>query len=238
MLHSHLDIAQNTAQPEEPEEPEELKFPEEPDPDPEPDINWLPKAVGILALAGVGYVGYSYLTDDMTESTKIAHYTVFADGTAVDNNTELMWARCSVGQTWQNGSCVGEAEKYTWEDAFSAIEQLNKDNYLGYSDWRLPHIEELHSLLYCNTGFASTYIIPSKAGDTKTVKEGCKGNNYQRPTIHSEVLKMPNALYLEYWSSSPYAGNSDYAWYVYFGDGYANNYNKGISYHVRAVRSK
>lgn len=166
--------------------------------------------------------------------TKTAHYTAYADGTAVDNNTGLMWARCSVGQTWQNFSCVGEAKTYTWEDAFTAIEQLNKDNYLGYSDWRLPHIEELHSLIYCSTGFKYTEKIPSKAGGTKTVKNWCKGHNYQRPTIYSQVLKVPDTEYPWYWSSSPYANG---AWIGYFNAGYAYDSNQYLIYHVRAVRS-
>ncbi len=55
-------------------------------------------------------------------STTIGHYTAYSDGTAVDNDTDMMWARCSIGQEWDNDSltCTGEAEKYTWESAIKS----------------------------------------------------------------------------------------------------------------------
>jgi hypothetical protein len=34
-----------------------------------------------------------------------------------------------------------------WEDALAYIEQKNAENYLGYSDWRLPDAKELQSLV-------------------------------------------------------------------------------------------
>ena len=52
-----------------------------------------------------------------------------------DRRTQIMWQR-SGSMTIMN---YFEAEKY--------IEQLNRDNYLGYSDWRLPVLEEAMTIM-------------------------------------------------------------------------------------------
>lgn len=57
------------------------------------------------------------------------------DGTISDNSTGLMWS--------QNDS----AEGLNWEDALARVQQKNAENYLGYSDWRLPNVKELQSIV-------------------------------------------------------------------------------------------
>ncbi|OAG28517.1 Lcl C-terminal domain-containing protein [Thermodesulfatator autotrophicus] len=37
----------------------------------------------------------------------------------------------------------------TWEEAFKIVEDLNKKHFAGFSDWRLPNINELESLVDC-----------------------------------------------------------------------------------------
>jgi len=39
-----------------------------------------------------------------------------------------------------------------------------------------------------------------------------------------------------FWTSSPYAGSSGYAWYVDFDSGYSGNGDVGSYYRVRCVR--
>lgn len=50
----------------------------------------------------------------------------------------------ATGLMWQQD---GPADPMTWQDTRSYIAQLNTTQYAGYSDWRLPTIEELASLL-------------------------------------------------------------------------------------------
>lgn len=57
------------------------------------------------------------------------------DGTITDSATELMWSQDD------NGSGL------TWESALAWVETKNRENYLGYSDWRLPNAKELHTIL-------------------------------------------------------------------------------------------
>ncbi|RME59932.1 MAG: DUF1566 domain-containing protein, partial [Caldilineae bacterium] len=57
------------------------------------------------------------------------------DGAITDNATGLMWA--------QDDSGVG----MDWEQALAWVLQMNEENYLGYSDWRLPNVKELQSIV-------------------------------------------------------------------------------------------
>jgi len=57
------------------------------------------------------------------------------DGTITDTTTGLMWSSTDSG--------VG----MDWEDALEWVQQKNKENYLGYSNWRLPNAKELQSIV-------------------------------------------------------------------------------------------
>jgi len=61
------------------------------------------------------------------------------DGTIMDNATGLMWAQDDSGSDVPAG--------LNWEEALAYAEEQNAANYLGYSDWRLPNVKELQSIL-------------------------------------------------------------------------------------------
>lgn len=153
----------------------------------------------------------------------------------IDKKLGIMWDKCSLGQVWQNDTCEGEAMRYPWEKAKQAVEQLNENNHLGYNNWRLPHIEELHSLIYCPSGFVKSNGIPAKGGGYKRVKEECQGNDYLKPTINQK--NFPNTMKMPYWSASSYTENNINAWGVYFGRGVDSYYPKKDFHYVRIVRS-
>lgn len=73
----------------------------------------------------------------MTSYGAGAERFVFSDLTATDKSTGLVWTRDA------NIAKKG----MTWKDAFKFIEKLNKQKYAGYSDWRLPAIGELKTLV-------------------------------------------------------------------------------------------
>ncbi len=74
--------------------------------------------------------------------------------------------------------------------------------------WRLPNIKELRSI----------------------VEEKC-----YYPAVNLTVF--PNTVSSDYWSGSPDAYYSDYAWYVSFYVGYSYRYHKSDDHYVRLVRS-
>ena len=57
------------------------------------------------------------------------------DGTVTDKATSLMWS--------QSDSLKG----MDWAKALKWVQQKNKENYLGHSDWRLPDVKELQSIV-------------------------------------------------------------------------------------------
>ena len=184
-----------------------------------------------------------------TETLLADRYRDHGDGTVTDVQTGLQWMRCSLGQTWQGGTCTGEAGKYTWQAAMDASEAFNRQGgAVGYNDWRMPTKEELKTLIYCSSG-------ESEKGWSDTEKQ-CAGN-FIHPTIYRPAFpNMPNFRthwrpgskpYLFYWTSSPHPtiarGYGDMAWAVDFFHGGASSHFKEDAFdvwyddeHVRLVR--
>jgi hypothetical protein len=59
-----------------------------------------------------------------------------------------MWKRCSEGLSGVNCE-EGKVKRYTWNEA---VQRFKHIDYAGYSDWRMPTIDELKTLLYCSKG--------------------------------------------------------------------------------------
>ncbi len=139
------------------------------------------------------------------------------DGTLADVNTGLMWEKQSNG----DGSVHNEYNVYVWDDAFSFhVAQLNSGSFAGHTDWRVPNVRELASIVnYENAG--SPLVSPAF------------NNNCISPCT---VLTCSCTQAGVYWSSSSDASGPQAAWSVYFDAGYVlQNPKTGASY-VRAVR--
>jgi hypothetical protein len=149
---------------------------------------------------------------------KTQRYWVHGDGTVTDPVTELMWQRCSVGQQWDGNGCRGEALAMDWQMA-----RAQRSDWAGYSDWRLPTIDELKTLVWCSSGQPANY--PNGGG--------CEGS-YLRPTIQPQVF--PSTPPTFFWSASPYAGHSGYAWSVHFNYGDGSYGYRYYGHRVRLVR--
>jgi len=136
--------------------------------------------------------------NNMLASTPMADFTDHFDGTVTHDKTGLMWAKCSQGQMWEENTanddsddaCSGGTSAHNWQAALAQAQTANGANFLGYNDWRLPNANELESI----------------------VERRCFN-----PAINAAIF--PNTPGNFYWSSSPYAGNSSFAWGVFFRDG-------------------
>ncbi|CAB9542418.1 hypothetical protein [uncultured Gammaproteobacteria bacterium] len=70
-------------------------------------------------------------------------YTNHGNGTVTDNQTNLMWKKCTQGRSGNNCD-TGELSDYNWE---KALQLVNNYSFASYDDWRLPNAKELTSLV-------------------------------------------------------------------------------------------
>ena len=151
-------------------------------------------------LPDTGQTG-SYATGDdavYNPSATQPSYTDNGDGTITDNRTGLMWVKDGNSAGCNNGSTL------IWSDALTFCENLS---YAGYTDWRLPNIKELSSIV--NSGGYTPMINTTYFSNTKS--------NY-------------------YWTSTTYAGNTSNAWGVSFVSGSVTSIGKITGYCVCPVR--
>ena len=144
--------------------------------------------------------------DALTATTDIANFTVSSNGLVQDKNTGLMWMRCSYGQTWESStaSCIGSPVQITWQDAL----QLSVEaTFGGHTDWRLPNVKELAT------------IVEKQCVDPST-----------NPTL------FPATVAENYWTATTVTGNESAAWAVAFYNGKNNTKDKLLDLHVRLVR--
>lgn len=152
------------------------------------------------------------------------------DGTISNHDLGLMWMKCSQGQTFANDTCEGPAAffrycgnstnecnngtDYALAASGPAFETCANLDFVNISNWRLPEIEELRSLIYC------------------PVESQCP-----IPTINSEFF--PNTTIASgwgfYWSANSYSTNNSEG--VDFNGGYVRNVGKTQNFYVRCVRS-
>ena len=112
--------------------------------------------------------------------------------------------RCSLGQTWDGNSCRGVSANFSWVEAINAGEN---ETFANHSDWRVPNIKELNSIL----------------------EDAC-----YEPAINENIFPLTPQSF--FWSSSPHAVDSnDQRWLDFVvGDIYPPSLIEFLS--VRLVR--
>ncbi|MBK8639208.1 MAG: DUF1566 domain-containing protein [Chromatiaceae bacterium] len=159
-------------------------------------------ALGATGAAAVQTCKY----DSIPATAPGSRFTDNGDGTVTDKATGLQWKRCSEGQTWSGGTCTGYYTIHIWQGALQLAEGAS---YAGKSDWRLPNIRELASI----------------------VEHACYD-----PAV--DLAVFPNTPSSYFWSSSPYVAYPELAWLVDFvGGGVSYNYKINSYFgRVRLVR--
>jgi hypothetical protein len=76
------------------------------------------------------------------------------DGTVTDLSTGLTWDKCEWGQAWDAGAnecaAVTTSLQMPWREAVRIPNEANVIGHRGQSDWRLPSMKELESLMFLN----------------------------------------------------------------------------------------
>ena len=143
---------------------------------------------------------------------KIANGGIELDDNTLSNKNWLMTKDVNTGLMWEIKSNDKEAlnpvnELYNLKEAYEHIHKLNKYNYGGFSDWRMPNREELRSIVLYNDDI---------------------------PAINTEFFPETQTDF--YWSDNKYAQNKNMQWGIYFGYGCSICYSSHKFYYVRSVR--
>ncbi|MBF0613746.1 MAG: DUF1566 domain-containing protein [Magnetococcales bacterium] len=129
-------------------------------------------------------------------------FTESGNGTVIDQLTGLVWMK--------NANCWG---RQSWSGSLESMVALNNgtQNCSGYSgthtDWRLPNIDELQSLI-----------------------------DYSRSSSLPAGHPFTGVQYSNYWSSTSYAGNPNNAWNLSFSNGYVGTGTKTNTFYPWPVR--
>jgi hypothetical protein len=159
--------------------------------------------------------GFTSGQDGQLQNGADRRYTDNGDGTITDNSTGLMWEKLS-----GDGSDHDKGNTYNWNAAFLVkIFNLNSSRFAGYSDWRLPNVNELQSL--ADYGRLNPAVDP-------IFNTNC--------TAMCKVTKCSCTQAYDYWSATTYAGHPANAWLVSFGGGDVFSDPKTFLKFVRAVR--
>ena len=166
------------------------------------------------------------------------------DGTITDSARGITWMACAQGMTYNaaGNTCDGSYSNFQYcgandnscnggvsgglldgggnSEAWDTCDTLE---FAGYTDWRVPNIEELASLLKCNDGPLGY------PGRTE-----CGSGNYTQPAIDTALF--PNFPTTTLWTSASYVVNSLNAWLVDFNYGFFYNFSKDNSLSVLCVR--
>ena len=167
-----------------------------------------------------GHAGFSFTKLDSSGNALTASATNWS--CVQDNVTGLIWeVKTDDGSErdkdnayrWGGLTAIGRdssnREGSYYDDWNNLVNAANSGNGLcGFTDWRVPDIEELRSIV-----------------------------DYSRTNPSIDINYFPNTGSDWYWSASPDAYGSSYAWRLGFGVGYDYYGNRGSSNHVRLVRS-
>jgi hypothetical protein len=186
----------------------------------------------VIACAGTGQDG------ELQKGLSVS-YTDAGDGTIIDNRTGLRWEKLS-----DDGSIHDKDTAYVWPNAFKKIQVLNGNAsgclgagnpdacctgvgtgsctpFGGFTDWRLPNVNELQSLVNYGTASQPTVYAAFNTGCVAAC------------TVASCSCTRP----YEYWTATSYQLALSQAWWVSFGQGTVGWFNKFSFGYVRAVRA-
>lgn len=105
-------------------------------------FRWL-GLLAVLFLAGCDRYTELPVCGAYFQTARTEGFELDAQGSALHKASGLRWYRCSAGQRFANGQCVGDALLLNQEDAQKYARDFSASS--GRS-WRLPTIQEMNSI--------------------------------------------------------------------------------------------
>ncbi|ADU64987.1 putative Fimh-like protein [Desulfurispirillum indicum S5] len=161
-------------------------------------------ALVIISISSASSRAAHICRETITPTTPDSQFVEHHDATVTDTRTGLMWKRCSEGQQWDGTTCTGQAITFTWQQA---LEYAQAHTHSQYSDWRVPNVKELASLME---------------------------NACTQPTINTRIF--PATPSERYWTSSPAPRRPGASWNIRFLSGHSYTYDNWQLSHIRLVR--
>lgn len=193
---------------------------------------------GTSQLLSVPYALYAKSAGSASGGGNFAHYIgeefgagvifhLWKDALGVEHGLIVDKTDLSAAQVWSNidTSVIGSSAQSSWDGLINSnaiVSQAGHTNSAaalclnstngGKSDWYLPSIQELNMLW---------------------------NNYYTVARSFSQIIGATQVISgtSSYWSSSEEEYYGGYAWYFYFGFGYADSFSKNNASYVRAVRA-
>lgn len=135
---------------------------------------------------------------NVNNKTRFIAKTIGGNDVVIDRATGLMWAADAAEK-----GCAYNAT-LTW---VLGIQYANDLDFAGFTDWRMPNINELVSIINYNT---------------------------YNPTAYTDFFL--NTTLDIYWSSTPVASILTFRWGVRFDTGFSNRTNSTFTCYLRCVR--
>jgi|GEM_PF-6327492 len=161
-----------------------------------------------------GHAGFSFTKLDANGNDLPANATSWS--CVRDNVTRLVWEVKTddsgihdKDHTYRWGGTTHQGSNYGtyFNDWDGLVNGTNNQILCGFNDWRLPTTQELMNLV-----------------DSSSINQ------------FIDVDYFPNNTSSYFWTASPYASSSNYAWSVNFNLGYSISEGRGALHHVRLVR--
>ncbi|MBP5591625.1 DUF1566 domain-containing protein [bacterium] len=188
-------------------------------------------STGVCTVSGSSYIcgcqsGYNW-NGSVCQSnggSSLPECSTSNTGPCYDSTSHLTWSKKA-------------ASSYDWSGAGTYCDGLSEG---GYSDWRLPNISELRTLIQNCSGTqmpgGSCGVIDTGNSSTSCLSSSCQGEDCYSCSADSSGGHSKFGETGGFWSSSTLSDNTDYAWYVVFYTGNVYGYNKSYNGSVRCVR--
>ena len=163
--------------------------------------------------------GQSFHGQDAQYSHNPPQYSLSADGLTVhDHVTGLDWQR---SPDRDGNGTINSSDKLAWSALSAYVASLNGAHYGGFSDWRLPTIKELYSLVDFRGGDPSGY----SGTDTSSLVPFIDRNYFAFG--YGDTAAGERIIDAQFWSSTQYVSTTMGGDTTVFGFNFADGRIKG-----------